>query len=250
MAHLYLLAIPMTEPVRLAKRVAELTRCSRREAEMYIEGGWVRVDGEVAEEPQLKVLDQRIEIDPNARLEPAEPATILLHKPLNNDTGPWARSALPMITAATRSADDASGIHSLKRHFSRLSAPMPLDHDASGLLVLTQDWRVVRRLSEDAERIEQEYVVEVTGALIADGLQQLNHGLSYHGKPLPPCKVSWQSENRLRFAIKSVQQGQLRQMCADVGLAVVAIKRIRIGRIPLSRMAVGEWRYLPIGERF
>ena len=71
----------MTEPVRLAKRIAAMAQCSRREAEMYIEGGWVRVNGETVEEPQFKVVDQLIEIDPNAQLEPAEPATLILHKP-------------------------------------------------------------------------------------------------------------------------------------------------------------------------
>ncbi|EJC0106085.1 S4 domain-containing protein, partial [Pseudomonas aeruginosa] len=52
----------MTDPIRLSKRLAELTACSRREAELYIEGGWVSVDGEVIEEPQFKVLDQRVEL--------------------------------------------------------------------------------------------------------------------------------------------------------------------------------------------
>ena len=54
----------MSEPVRLAKRVAELKGCSRREAEQYIEGGWVTVDGVVVEEPQSRVQDQQVEIDP------------------------------------------------------------------------------------------------------------------------------------------------------------------------------------------
>lgn len=66
----------MTDPIRLAKRVAALAQCSRREAEMYIEGGWVRVDGVTVEEPQFKVLDQHIEIDPHAQLEPTEPVTL------------------------------------------------------------------------------------------------------------------------------------------------------------------------------
>lgn len=56
----------MTDPIRLSKRLAELTACSRREAELYIEGGWVSVDGEVIEEPQFKVLDQRVELLPGA----------------------------------------------------------------------------------------------------------------------------------------------------------------------------------------
>ena len=62
--------------------------------------------------------------------------------------------------------------------------------------------------------------------------------------------VGWQNEIRLRFALKGVQGGQLRDMCAQVGLGVVAIRRIRIGKVPLAKMPVGLWRYLPVGERF
>ena len=52
----------MNEPIRLAKRLAEMLPCSRREAEQYIEGGWVKVDGVVIEEPQFRVLHQTIEL--------------------------------------------------------------------------------------------------------------------------------------------------------------------------------------------
>ena len=53
----------MTEPSRLSKRVAELARCSRADADLYIEGGWVSVDGKVIEAPQHMVTDEYIEID-------------------------------------------------------------------------------------------------------------------------------------------------------------------------------------------
>src|SRR5476649_1742389 len=66
----------MTEPVRLAKRVVALAKCSRREAEQYIEGGWVRVDGMVVEEPQFMVDTQTVELDPGAKLIATEPATL------------------------------------------------------------------------------------------------------------------------------------------------------------------------------
>ena len=74
----------MSEPVRLAKRVAAMVPCSRREAELYIEGGWVRVDGVVVEEPQHRVSeDELVELDPGATLAALEPVTLLLHKPGN-----------------------------------------------------------------------------------------------------------------------------------------------------------------------
>ena len=57
----------MTDPIRLSKRLIELVGCSRREAELFIEGGWVSVDGEVIDEPQFKVTTQKVELDPDAK---------------------------------------------------------------------------------------------------------------------------------------------------------------------------------------
>lgn len=236
----------MSEPVRLAKRVAEQARCSRAEAEQYIEGGWVSVDGAVVEEPQFLVSTQVVEIDPAARLEATEPATVLFHKPVD-----VAFSTTPtLVTPHTHAKVDASGVRMHKRHFTRITPLMPLDTDASGLVVLSQDGRVWRRLTEDAAQIEQEFIVEVDGTPGPYTLSRLSRGLSYNGRALPSCKVSWQNEVRLRFAIKDVQPGQLRYMCNEAGLAVVAIKRIRIGRISLGKMPAGHWRYVPVSDRF
>jgi 23S rRNA pseudouridine2604 synthase len=240
----------MPDPVRLAKRVSELVPCSRIEAEQYVEGGWVSVDGQVVEEPQHMVSTEAIGIDPLARLEATEPATVLLHKPVGFNAISGCNPAAALVTPGTRWADDPSGVRLLKRHFNRLTPLVPLDEDASGLMVLSQDGRVWRRLTEDADQIEQEFIVETSGEIAPYGLRRLNHGLRYRGGELLPCKVSWQNEIRLRFAIKGAQSGQLRDMCAQVGLDVVSIRRIRIGRIPLAKMPVGEWRYLPVGERF
>lgn len=245
----------MSEPVRLARRVAELRGCTRAEAEQYVRNGWVSVDGQVVEAPQHRVADERVEIDPEASLEAVEPATILLHKPSGWDAISGGKPASTLVEPATRWADDPSGIRPLQRHFQRLTPLVPLDAEASGLMVLTQDGRVRRRLTEDADGIEHEYVVEVDGQPAPYGLHRLGHGLAYAGRALPPCKVSWQSETRLRFAIKGVQDGQLRDMCAQVGLRAVSIRRLRIGRIALGKgpdgaMPPGAWRYLPVGGKF
>src|SRR3546814_9087061 len=71
----------MSDPVRLSKRVADLAGCSRTEAEQYIKGGWVSVDGRVVEDPAHPVSIEVVTVDPAARLERVETATILLHKP-------------------------------------------------------------------------------------------------------------------------------------------------------------------------
>jgi 23S rRNA pseudouridine2604 synthase len=235
------------EPVRLSKRVVALTGCSRSQAQQYIEGGHVLVDGEVVDEPQFMVQGQAVALAPDARLDPIEPATLLYHRAADFVPGaPWA----PLLGPALRSATDATGIRPLRRHFLRLEEVLPPEPGASGLVVLTQDGRLLRRMQEDGAGIEQEYVVEVAGEIAADGLQRLAHGLRYAGRPLPPAKVSWQSETKLRFALKGVQPRQLAVMCGQVGLQVVASRRLRIGRVSLGPMAVGEWRFLAPGLRF
>ena len=68
---------------RLSKRVAQMLGCSRREAEQYIEGGWVRVDGQVVEIPQQRVLMQAVTVDPDASLMALGEVTLIVHKPPN-----------------------------------------------------------------------------------------------------------------------------------------------------------------------
>ena len=258
---------------RLAKRVAEMVPCSRREAEQYIEGGWVRVEGQVVEEPQFKVVNQKVELDKNASLMAVTQVTLLLHKPPGYDDGdddgadlhaaphakprapkPPPRSARQLLNPATRAAGDSSGINILKRHFTGLTAPVPLEIGAGGLLVFTQDWRVARKLLEDAGVIEHEVIVEIEGEATPDTLQRLNQGLSSDGHPLPRVKVSINSANegksKLRFAVKGTHPGLIAYLLERVGLKILSMKRIRIGRVLLTTLPIGQWRYLLPFERF
>jgi 23S rRNA pseudouridine2604 synthase len=116
--------------------------------------------------------------------------------------------------------------------------------------VFTQDWRVKRRLEEDADRIEQEFVVQVAGTLAPNGLALLNHGLVFDHYALPPIKVSWQNETHLRFALKRIAPDKIGRMCDAVGLTVLSMKRLRVGRISMARLQPGQWRYLAGSDRF
>lgn len=240
----------MSDPVRLSRRVVELTGCSRAQAEQYIAGGWVSVDGRIVDAPQHKVTTESVVLDPDATLGEPEPATLLWHKPAGRAIADPATATTASITPAQRWTEDPSGIRLLHRHLQRLVALAPLEREASGLVVLSQDGRVIRRLSEDAGSIEHEYVVEVSGEIVPYGLARLNHGLEYRGRALPRCAVSWQNEIRLRFALKGAQPGQLADMCRQVGLQLVASRRIRIGRVSLGRMPPDQWRFLPADMRF
>lgn len=236
----------MSAGTRLDKKIAELHGCSRADARKLVEGGWVKVDGQVVEANQTLITTQVLDIDPQATLDSPEPATLLVHKPAGLRNEDLAHT----LTPATRCSSDSTGQRILRRHFHRLSSLLPLDEPESGLVVFTQDGRVWRRLTEDVAEIEQEFVVEVSGEMAADGLARLARGLDYRGGALPPCKASWQNEFRLRMALKDVQPGQLDYMCRQVGLQLLSARRLRIGRISLSGLKPGCWRHLPVSERF
>lgn len=232
---------------RLSKVVAALARCSRREAEQYIAEGWVRVDGQCVDTPQVRVTaGQRVEINPQARLQPVVPATFLLHKPAELE----AEAALALLVPAAHWSADTSGLRHSKAHHQGLKSLLPLPAQASGLCVYSQNVRVVRKLTEDAAFVEQELIAEVKGTIAPDGLARLGQGLLREGQRLPPARVSWQSETRLRFAVKGIAPESISWMCAQVGLELVALRRIRIGRIAMAGLPPGQWRYLPAGERF
>jgi 23S rRNA pseudouridine2604 synthase len=240
----------MTDPIRLAKRVAELRACSRREAEQLIAGGWVRVNGVVVEEPHARVADERIEIDPKADPSQAEPITLLLHKPPGYHAIQGDQPAVQLINAASHWAEDESGVSLLKKHFTQLIACVALETDASGLVVFTQDWHVSRKLSEDAAMVEHEVIVEVTGEVMPNTLKKMNQGIRYNGRTPAAIKVSWQNETRLRVALKGAQIGEIAHLCEAVGLQVVSMKRIRLGGVSLGKVPSGQWRYLRMDERF
>lgn len=255
---------------RLAKRIAQMAPCSRREAEQYIEGGWVRVDGVVVEEPQHRVLHQTITLDPNASLMNLTPVTLVLHKPPGwldatdddpDEPAPAPRGRAPkvnnarsLLQAAHHFAQDASGIRLLKRHFNHLDALVPLETGASGLLVFTQDWRTQRKLTEDMDAMEHELIVDVQGEVSPEAMQQIQRALKDERKPLPLAKVSVNSasaeRSKLRFAIKGAHPGLAAHLCEKAQLTILAMRRIRLGRVALGDLPVGQWRYLAGHERF
>lgn len=234
--------------------MAEQGLCSRREADAYIERGWVRVDGVVVSELGSKAWpNQKITLDKQARARQTARVTILLNKPVGYVSGQAEqgyRPAVSLITAANQYRAGKSVTRFDPAHLRGLAPAGRLDIDSQGLLVLTQDGRIARQLISDDSDIEKEYLVRVTGKIAGNGLAMLNHGLSLDGQPLRPAEVSWQNEDQLRFILQEGKKRQIRRMCEQVGLKVVGLKRVRMGRIVLGDLPPGQWRYLKEGERF
>lgn len=250
----------MTEVLtRLSKRISELGIASRREADAWIEKGWVRVNGETATLGMKVAPSDRIQISSKAKAEQQKRVTILLNKPVGYVSGQAEDGYEPakvLVTAQNHWARDDSGF---RFHPSQLNHLVPagrLDIDSVGLLVLTQDGRVAKTIIGETSEIEKEYIVRVVNSdgssptLSQEQLKLLNFGLSLDGKPLLPAQVSWLNDDELRFILKEGKKRQIRRMCEAVGLKVLRLKRVRVGRVVLGNLPVGQWRYLKPGEYF
>ncbi len=234
--------------------MAELGLCSRREADEYIAKGWVKVDGVVVDVLGSKVLpDQTITLEPSAKAAQADRVTVLINKPVGYVSGQAENGYQPAVVLfkpENHWEEDDSGIRFAPAHLRGLAPAGRLDIDSVGLLVLTQDGRIAKQLIGENSQVEKEYLVRVSGKLSEDGLRKLNFGLSLDGEALKPARVWWQNEDQLRFILKEGKKRQIRRMCELVGLQVVGLKRIRVGRIMLGNLPTGKWRYLKPGEKF
>ena len=228
--------------------------CSRREADSYIERGWVFVDGERVSELGTRIYpNQKITLARAAAAEQTARVTILLNKPIGYVSGqpePGYTPAVSLVSRATHWKQDRGPLRFQPSHLKGLAPAGRLDIDSQGLLVLTQDGRIARQLIGEDSAIEKEYLVRVEGTLSARNLELLNHGLELEGTPLKPARVAWQNREQLRFILQEGKKRQIRRMCELVGLRVTGLKRVRIGRVRLGELPVGEWRYLGAEERF
>lgn len=233
--------------------MAERGLCSRREADSYIERGWVKLDGIPVKLGDRALPTQSITLDRPATAMQTAQVTILLNKPVgyvSAQAEDGYTPAIALIGPQSRWAGDRAPTRFARTQLRGLAVAGRLDIDSTGLLVLTQDGRIARQLIADDSQVEKEYLVRVAGQLVNGGLALLNEGLSLDGKRLKRAQVRWQNDDQLQFILREGRKRQIRRMCELVGLRVTGLKRVRIGNVRLGELPAGQWRYLGESERF
>ncbi|GAA6142989.1 hypothetical protein NBRC116584_28070 [Hydrogenophaga sp. 5NK40-0174] len=231
------------------------------------------VNGKVARVGQMVLPEDQVEVSSKAQQRQSRQVTILIHKPVGYVSGQaedgYENAAVLVkpenLWRSAPGSEQAPKWHA--SHGKGLAPAGRLDIDSTGLLVLTQDGRVARTLIGEDSDVEKEYLVRVQwapngprGAGVVetdvqsvfpeDQLALLRHGLSLDDQPLKPAQVDWQNPEQLRFVLKEGKKRQIRRMCEQVGLHVVGLKRIRMGKVVLGNLPVGQWRYLGPNEQF
>ncbi len=231
---------------RLAKRVAALRGCSRAQAERLIEGGRVRVDGVVADDPAQRVRDEAIEVDADALAAPLAPLTLLWHKP----------AGIELLEGQALAGLVAAGADLSPWQLRQLRCVSPMPAASSGLAVFSQHLGVLRKLREDALLLEHEWMLDLAGAVEAAQLEALAQQVDRLalGPRQPYLKLSVGSRGtdrtRLRLALKTYAPLALPGWLRQTGLKPLALRRLRLGRVALGQVEAGGWRLLGPHERF
>ncbi len=239
-------ATASTEGIRLSKRVANILKCSRAEAEQVIVGGWVKVNNLVVDEPAHRVKDEQIDIHSTAQRGKVPLLTVILHKtPGQSCLSQSHNNIWKSLTPETRSHQDRSGITLTPRLQKSLQCAAALEDAAMGLVVLTEDPAMLRKLLDERTPLEHEMLAEVQGPVSPDQLHDMcPTGLKTSISSATPEKTG------LRMAFKGYQPGYAAGVVENTGLRLTGLKRVRMGRVLMAPLAPGEWRALMPYERF
>lgn len=234
--------------------MADLGICSRREADHLIENGWVSVNG-------TTVSTLGTKIDPKSQISVTQEGqtwlrgklTIMINKPVGYVSGQAEDGYEPaseLLNGENQVRAPGDPGYPLRRELFTLAPAGRLDIDSWGLLILTQDGRIAKKLIGADSPFDKEYHVWVDGHITHEKLRALRHGLSLDGKKLKPAKIEQVGDNELIFILREGKKRQIRRMCELVDLLVTGLVRVRIGPLQLGNLKLGQWRYLSRREIF
>ena len=225
---------------RLQKLIAAAGLCSRRTAEEWIAAGRVRVNGETATVGQSADPEtDTICVDGVPLTPPERRVYLMLNKPRGYVTTLSDERGRP--TAAELVADCGTRVYPVGR----------LDLDSEGLLLLTNDGAWAQHLLHPKHEVEKTYHVSVFGP-VAGAAARLAAVTDLEGEPIRPARVEVLRETPgtavLAVTIHEGKNRQVRRMCAQCGLTVKRLRRVREGALELGDLPPGKWRYLTQDE--
>ena len=223
---------------RIAKRIARAGVCSRRDAERLIAEGRVAVDGETLTSPALNVLPASVVTIDGERLPDAEPARLFrFHKPEG-------------VVTAARDPDGRPTIDDrLPAGLPRLMPIGRLDLGSEGLLLLTNDGGLKRRLELPATGWLRRYRVRAHGRIDPAALAALGQGITIEGVVYGPIDARLdrvQGSNAwLTMGLREGKNREIRNVLAHFGWQVSRLIRIAYGPFQLGALAAGEIEEVP-----
>ncbi len=224
--------------IRLNKYLAEKGIASRREADVLIEKGEIKVNGKVVTQLGTKIDPDIDKVECHENV--SERRRNLIYIALNKPEG-YVCSAKP-----TREEPDI--VLDLVRTSERVYPVGRLDKDTTGLLILTNDGTLTFKLTHPSAECEKEYEATLAHPITPGAIKKLESGVMLFGEKTLPTKVRRIAPKKIRIILREGKNRQIRRICQKVGYPVVSLKRVRIKKLLIGDLPLGRWRYLTPAE--
>ena len=213
---------------RIAKFLSDCGVASRRAAEELILAGRVSVNGNLVDTPVFFVQESDVvTLDGNPVLLRTETELFAFHKPINTMT-------------TLRDPNGRRTIYDcLSSQYRHLKYVGRLDYKTTGLLLLTNDGELARKLTLPSSKIPRTYIATVSCKDLS-GLTMARRGITVDGITYAPMKIDVIQDNQLRVTITEGKKNEVRIVLRACGCPVVKLHRISFGNIALGNLSVGK----------
>lgn len=216
---------------RLNKYLADCGVCSRREADRLIEEGRVQVNGTVAGMGCQVSDSDKVIVNGKTLTGKATTVVLAFYKPVG-------------VTCTEKDKHAEKIINDYIKYPVRVTYAGRLDKESEGLLLLTNDGKLIDAMMRGANGHEKEYVVKVNKEITEEFLKKMRAGVYLKDLAVQtrPCKVERIGKLTFRIILTQGLNRQIRRMCQTLGYEVKQLKRERVMNIRLGKLTPGSYR--------
>lgn len=228
----------MSETVRINKYIANAGVCSRRDADKLIDAGKVSVNGKMAVQGMTVTSQDTVCVNGKVIKAKDDKVVLAFYKPIG-------------ITCTEKDKFAEKTILEYVKYPIRVTYAGRLDKDSEGLILLTNDGDLIQALMKGSHQHEKEYVVKVDKEITKDFLEKMAAGvyLPELDRRTKPCKVEQVGKLTFKIILTQGLNRQIRRMTKELGYNVTSLKRIRIERITIDGLKIGQYRELTEKEK-
>ena len=218
-------------PIRINKYLAQMGYTTRRGADILIQNGDVFINGHPA------VLGDKVKENDDVQVKNIKPISSFSYIAYNKPKG--------VVTHGAQGNETE-----IKDKIKKINPNLEvfpvgrLDKNSHGLIILTNDGRIVEPLLSPDMPHEKEYKVKVNERLRSDFAEKMSSGVDIGGYTTKPCKVKKINRNTFRIVLTEGKNHQIKRMCSALGYTVNELKRTRIMNIKLKRLQPNTLAYI------
>ncbi len=216
---------------RIQKYFSDLGIASRRKTEEWIAQGFVKLNNQTVTEP-------------GTRFDPTKDRITLDKKLQNKDKKYYYLFNKPVGIVTVNAKKNETEILDITNTPPGVVTVGRLDKESGGLIILTNDGVISRRLIEPQFNHEKEYIVAVNKSLNKLAIQKLQSPIYIYGQKTKPAKVKQLSRHKFSITLTEGKNRQIRRLCQKAGYQVKSLIRVRILNLQLASLRPGKLRKL------